>query len=146
MSSSVDTFDATTTAPNFARFVVPIARVLFASIFLMAGLGHFSQQSIGYAASQGVPLANILVPLSGVLAILGGASILLGYKARLGGWAIVAFMIPVTVMMHKFWGISDPMAAQIQKVMFMKNVAITAGALLFTYFGAGPFSLDNRRA
>jgi putative oxidoreductase len=145
MSSHVDTFDATSNAPSYARFVVPIARVLFAAIFLMAGLGHFSKQTIGYAASAGVPLANIAVPLSGVIALLGGASILLGYKARLGGWLIVLFMVPVTVMMHKFWGISDPMAAQIQQVMFMKNVAITAGALLITYFGAGPFSLDNRR-
>ena len=144
MSSHVETFDVTATAaPSYARFVVPLARVLFASIFLMAGLGHFSQQSIGYAASQGVPLANLAVPLSGVLALLGGASILLGYKARLGAWLIVLFMVPVTIMMHKFWGISDPMAATIQRVMFMKNVAITAGALLITWFGAGPISLDN---
>ena len=146
MSSSADTLELTATNDSsYARFIVPAARVLFASIFLMAGLGHFSAQSIGYAASQGVPLASIAVPLSGVLALLGGASILLGYKARLGAWLIVLFMVPVTLMMHKFWGLSDPMAATIQKVMFMKNVAITAGALLITYFGAGPFSLDNRR-
>jgi len=53
---------------------------LFALIFLMAGANHFNKQTIGYAASQGVPLASIAVPLSGVLAILGGLSILLGYR------------------------------------------------------------------
>src|SRR5262245_21936553 len=60
------------------RALVPLGRALFAAIFLMAGLGHFSQQSIGYAASQGVPMANVLVPLSGVIALIGGLSILIG--------------------------------------------------------------------
>ena len=59
-------------------------RFLFALIFLMAGANHFNKQTIGYAASQGVPLASIAVPLSGVLAIAGGLSILLGYRAKLG--------------------------------------------------------------
>jgi hypothetical protein len=43
-----------------------------------------------------VPLASIAVPLSGVVAIAGGLSILLGYRAKLGAWLIVLFLIPVT--------------------------------------------------
>jgi putative oxidoreductase len=125
--------------------VVVLGRFLFALIFLMAGANHFNKQTIGYAASQGVPLAAIAVPLSGVLAILGGLSILLGYRAKLGAWLIVLFLIPVTSMMHKFWTVSDPMMAQIQMVMFMKNVSMLGGALLISHFGAGSFSLDARR-
>src|SRR5580704_7217405 len=101
--------------------VVVLGRLLFAVIFVMAGANHFSKQTIGYAASQGVPLASIAVPLSGVLAIVGGLSILLGYRAKLGAWLIVLFLIPVTVMMHKFWTVSDPMMAQIQMVMFYEK-------------------------
>ena len=82
----------------------------------------------------------------GVLAVLGGLSILLGYRAKLGASLIVLFLIPVTLMMHKFWTIPDPMLAQIQMVMFMKNVSMLGGALLITQFGAGPFSLDARRS
>jgi putative oxidoreductase len=125
--------------------VVVLGRLLFALIFLMAGANHFNKQTIGYAASQGVPLAAIAVPLSGVLAIAGGLSILLGYRARLGAWLIVLFLIPVTLMMHKFWTVADPMMAQIQMILFMKNVSMLGGALLISYFGAGPFSLDVRR-
>jgi putative oxidoreductase len=125
--------------------VVLLGRSLFAVIFVMAGGNHFNKQTIGYAASQGVPLASIAVPLSGVLAILGGLSILLGYRARLGAWLIVLFLVSVTLMMHKFWTVSDPMMAQIQMVMFMKNVSMLGGALLISRFGAGPFSLDARR-
>jgi putative oxidoreductase len=82
--------------------VVVLGRFFFALIFLLAGANHFNKQTIGYAASQGVPLASILVPLSGVLAIAGGLSILLGYRAKLGAWLIVLFLVPVTLMMHKF--------------------------------------------
>jgi len=125
--------------------VVVLGRFLFALIFLMAGANHFNKQTIGYAASHGVPLAAIAVPLSGVLAIAGGLSILLGYRAKLGAWLIVLFLVPVSLMMHKFWTVTDPMMAQIQMILFMKNVAMLGGAVLISHFGAGPFSLDARR-
>jgi putative oxidoreductase len=126
--------------------VVVLGRFFFALIFVMAGANHFNKQTIGYAASQGVPLAAIAVPLSGVLAILGGLSILLGYRAKLGAWLIVLFLVPVSFMMHKFWTVQDPMMAQVQMIMFMKNVSMLGGALLISYFGGGPFSLDARRS
>jgi putative oxidoreductase len=126
--------------------VVVLGRFLFTLIFLMAGANHFNKQTIGYAASQGVPLAAIAVPLSGVLAIAGGLSILLGYRAKLGAWLIVLFLVPVSLMMHKFWTVTDPMMAQLQMVLFMKNVSMLGGALLISHFGAGPFSLDVRRS
>jgi putative oxidoreductase len=126
--------------------LVVLGRFFFALIFLLAGANHFSKQTIGYAASQGVPLASIAVPLSGALAIAGGLSILLGYRAKLGAWLIVLFLVPVTLMMHKFWTVTDPMMAQIQMILFMKNVSMLGGALLITQFGAGPFSLDARRS
>ena len=133
-----------TQAPSVAGPVVFLARLFFALIFLMAGPNHFSSQTIAYAASQGVPLASIAVPFSGVLAILGGLSILIGYRARIGAWLIVLFLLAVTPMMHNFWAVSDPMMHQMQMIMFMKNLAMLGGALLITQFGPGPWSLDSR--
>jgi putative oxidoreductase len=126
--------------------LVLLGRLLFAAIFLMLGPAHFTKQLIGYAASQGVPLASVTVPVSGVIAIAGGLSILLGYRARLGAWLIVLFLVPVTVMIHKFWAVSDPMMAQVQMMMFMKNISMLGGALLISQFGAGPLSIDARRS
>ena len=85
------------------------------------------------------------VPLSGLVAVAGGFSILLGYRAKVGAWLIVLFLVPVTFMMHKFWAVSDPMMAQMQMAMFMKNISVLGGALLISQFGAGPFSLDAER-
>jgi putative oxidoreductase len=125
--------------------VVLLGRFLFGLIFLTAGPNHFAKQTIAYAASQGVPLASIVVPLSGIIALAGGLSILLGYRAKLGAWLIVLFLVPVTLTMHRFWAVTDPMMAQIQMVMFMKNVAMLGGALLISQFGGGPLSLDARQ-
>jgi putative oxidoreductase len=126
--------------------VVVLGRFLFVLIFLFAAPNHFTKQTIAFSVSQGVPLASIAVPLSGVVAMAGGLSILLGYRAKLGAWLIVLFLIPVTLMLHKFWTVTDPMMAQIQMILFMKNVSMLGGALLISQFGAGPFSLDARRS
>lgn len=120
-------------------------RVLFSAIFLMAGPSLFSVGTIAYASQAGVPFPSFLVPTAGVLAIAGGLSVLLGYRARLGAWLLVAFLVPVTLMMHKFWGVPDPAVAQTQMVNFMKNASMLGGALLIANFGAGPLSLDSRR-
>jgi len=120
-------------------------RVLFAFIFLLAGVFHFSTQEIAYAAHQGLPFAGFLVPASGLVAAAGGLSILLGYRAKVGAWLLVLFLVPVTLTMHNFWAVKDPMMAQMQMAMFMKNASILGGALLISQMGAGPLSLDARR-
>jgi len=135
---------ALSSAKGVSAPVVFLGRLLFSFIFVMASFNHFKGQTIAYAASQGVPMASIAVPFSGVLALLGGLSILLGYRAKIGGWLIALFLIGVTPLMHKFWGVSDPMTQQMQMIMFLKNLAMLGGALLITQFGAGPWSLDNR--
>ena len=127
------------------RYTILPARVLFSLIFILSGFTHFSSQTIAYAAAAGVPLASVAVPASGLLALAGGLSIALGYHARWGGVALAVFLIPVTLSLHAFWKVSDPMAHQLQFVMFMKNVSLLGGALAFAHFGAGPVSLDSRR-
>ena len=64
------------------NLVVVLGRVFFAAIFVISGLGHFSNQTIGYGASQGVPLASIAVPFSRLVAMAGGLIVLLGYGSR----------------------------------------------------------------
>lgn len=126
--------------------IVLLGRLSFALIFLAGGLNNFTKQAVTYAASQGVPLASVLVPISGLIAVVGGLSILLGYRVKVGAWLIALFLAGVTPTMHKFWGISNPVMAQMQMASFMKNISILGGALLISQFGAGPLSLDARRS
>jgi putative oxidoreductase len=126
------------------RYAVPVGRVLFVLIFLIAGPHHFSGDAIAHAQANGVPMAQLLVPLSGVLALLGGLSVALGLKARFGALLLAAFLLPVTLMMHRFWSIDDPQQAMLQQVMFMKNMSMLGAALMLSHFGAGQVSIDQR--
>jgi len=126
------------------KYLVLLGRLFYSAIFIMAGPAHFTKGDIGYGASHGVPLASLVVPLSGVIALLGGLSILTGYKARYGAWLLVIFLVPVTVVMHNFWTITDPMAKAMQQIMFMKNLSMLGAAMLITHFGSGPLSMDDK--
>lgn len=126
------------------KYFVVVGRFLFSLIFVLSTPGHFTQATIGFAASHGVPMASVMVPLSGVLALVGGLSVMVGYRARLGALALIAFLVPVTLAMHNFWAVADPMASMMQRIMFEKNLSMLGGAMLIVYFGAGPLSLDER--
>jgi putative oxidoreductase len=134
-----------TKSADLTRYAVVPGRILFSAVFILASIGLFSRQSIDEAAQQGVPLATLAVPLSGLIALAGGLSVLLGCRARLGAWLLVLFLVPVTIQLHNFWAVTDPTIAQIQQIMFMKNLSMMGGALLIAHFGAGPMSIDAWR-
>src|SRR5258708_34403982 len=90
------------------RYLFPTGRVLYALIFITAAPRHFTHEGIQHAADLGVPLATLLVPISGLMALAGGLSVATGYKARWGAWLLVAFVMPVTLMMHGFWKLQGP--------------------------------------
>jgi putative oxidoreductase len=125
------------------RAVVPVGRVLFALIFVASVVGHFSSAEISEASAHGVPLATIAVPLAGVIALLGGLSIMLGYRARFGALLLIIFLVPVTLFMHKFWGLPDPQMAMMQRVHFLTNMSLIGACLLILHHGSGPYSLDS---
>jgi putative oxidoreductase len=113
-------------------------------VFVIFAPANFTQQGIAWGAQQGVPLAQVLVPLAGLISVAGGLSVMLGYRARVGAWLLVLFLVPVTMMMHNFWAVKDPMMAQMQLGFFMANLSRLGAALLIAYFGAGPLSLNAR--
>jgi putative oxidoreductase len=126
-------------------YVVLLGRILYSLIFILAAPGHFTKGHIDLAARVGVPFPSIAVPLSGLIALAGGLSVLVGYKAKWGAWLLVLFLVPVTIMMHNFWSVKDPMAAQMQQINFLKNMSLLGAALMIAYFGAGPLSFDARK-
>jgi len=130
------------------KYLPLIGRILFSIIFIMSGFGHlFSySQMVGYAEQMGVPLASVAVPVTGIMILLGGLSIVFGYQVKWGSLLLIVFLIPTTFIMHPFWKIEDAMQAQMQMIMFMKNLGLLGGALMFYYFGSGPLSLDKNNA
>jgi putative oxidoreductase len=137
--------DSTSTSGSSGP-VVLLGRILFSFVFLFFCIDHFNGRDLAYATAAHVPAPKILVPLAGVLILLGGLSVLLGYKAKLGAWLIVVFLIPVTLTMHQFWAAPDPATYAAQLQNFLRNTSMLGAALLITQFGAGPWSLDSMAA
>lgn len=128
------------------RYIPLFGRILFSLIFLLTITSHFKKETIEHAANQGVPFAGFLVPASAIIAFIGGYSITVGYYTKKGAWLIVIFLVPVTFFMHAFWKETDPSHKMMQIGHFMKNISLLGAALMITYFGAGPISLDERMA
>jgi putative oxidoreductase len=124
------------------RYAVLAGRQLFSLIFIIASAEHFSPAAIESAARHGVPWPDLLVPISGVIALVGGLSVLLGFQTRFGAVLLVTFLVPVTLMMHNFWASTDPLTHYLERAMFLKNLTMIGGALVITYLGPDPLSLD----
>lgn len=107
-----------------------IGRVLFGGFFLVSGLSHFFRVPglSDLASAHHVPWPPVAVVLGGVLMLLGGLSVLLGYRPRLGLWLIILFLVPATLVMHGFWGVSDPQARALELTSFFKNAALVGAA------------------
>ncbi len=125
------------------KYVLLLGRILFSLIFICVLPTHFTHKAISYGAAHGIPLPGLLMPLFGVIGLLGALSILLGYKSRIGSYFIIVALLPATFMMHKFWEMQDPMAAMVQKLLFLKNLSLLGAAFIISYFGTGPLSITK---
>jgi len=123
------------------KYVVLIGRILFSSIFIVKSFSLFSSHAIHDASTLGMPMPMFFVPIAGLLTLLGGLSILLGYKARLGAWLLVIALVPITLVMHRFWAAETDFAMTMHNYCFWKNISMLGAALMITYFGSGPMSI-----
>ena len=127
--------------------LVVVGRVLLALMFIMAGfskLGNISGTA-GYIASGGLPLASVLAVVVGLLELLGGIAIAIGFQARWAALALGLFTLAASLLFHKFWAVA-PDQAYVQQLMFMKNLSVAGGLFIVAALGAGPVSVDARRA
>jgi putative oxidoreductase len=132
---------------DIMNVLAPIGRVLFSAIFIASGVNHFTHvnQMVVPLQSMGIPQPRLAILFSGALIFVCGIGILLGAFARLSAVLIALFLVVTAFTMHRFWGLADAQTSQMQFAHFMKNIALAGGALLITYFGPGPYSLQERR-
>ncbi|MCS6764626.1 MAG: DoxX family protein [Candidatus Protistobacter heckmanni] len=112
--------------------------ILLSQIFIIEGLckiaGYAGTQ--GYMNAMGVPGA--LLPLVILLELGGGLAILFGFRTKLAALILALFCIVSALIFH------NNFADGMQKINFMKNLAIAGGFLLLSVYGAGAMALDNR--
>ena len=139
--SSYSSYDHCSILKTILRF---FGRVAIATIFILAGIGKFlhpDAKSI-YMASKGMIMIPFFLYSVAILEILGGLSLLIGYKTRWGALILMLFLIAATVIFHDFWN-QGPVEAEMQKIHFLKNLAILGGLLYVMACGAGRWSIDR---
>jgi len=126
-------------------YIFLAGRILYALPLIIMGSNHFMYMSAmtGYATVKGLPAPQAAVILSGLVIVLGAISVLVGYRGKIGAWLVTAFLLGSAFVMHRFWSVTDAMAAQVEMANFFKNVIMAGAALMITQTGTGPYSVDN---
>lgn len=124
-----------------------VGRMLLALLFLLAGIDKLADiaGTAGYIASVGLPAATPLAVLSGVFEVLAAMALAVGWQARWAALSLALFTLLTNVLFHNYWALPDAEVYMAQ-IKFMKNLSIVGGMLVVAALGAGPLSLDARRA
>jgi putative oxidoreductase len=128
--------------------VAVTGRVLFALIFFLSGVTHFTDLTHYVALlPAAIPFRAFWVMISAVVELVGATLIATNTYPRLGGWLIALFLVPVTITVH---GVGMVTATnlemqQIQTSFFLKGLAMTGGALLITQLGVRRAERDSLR-
>jgi len=117
---------------SLQRYALTAARVSVAAIFLANGFGIIPQAvPAKELADHGAPAA--LVPVfmlaARTIEIVGGFGLTLGVYPRIAAVALIAFLVPATVVGHGFWQAVGTPAYVPQLLNFLKNAAMTGGLL-----------------
>ncbi len=123
-----------------------IGRVLLALLFVPAGFGKLVgfAGTVGYIASKGVPLPEVAAAIAVAVELGLGILLLVGYQARWAALAIGLFTLVITFIFHNFWAV-PPEMMMMQKMNFMKNLAIVGGLFTIAAWGPGAWSVDAKR-
>jgi putative oxidoreductase len=124
-----------------SRAIAIAGRVLFTLIFFLSGITHFTQMGDYVALMPAfMPWKPFWVVVSALVELVGAALIVSNRGARLGAWLIVAFLVPVTALVHgvALATAADPKMQAIQASFFLKGLAMLGCALLMTQLGVSP--------
>ena len=123
-----------------------VGRVLLALIFIIAGFGKITgfDGTVGYMQAYNMPMTQVLAVIAIIVELGGGLMIAVGWKARWAAAAIFIFVLIASFIFHAFWAVPADQA-QLQNIMFMKNLAIMGGMLYIIVYGSGPLSVDKNR-
>lgn len=124
-----------------------IGRVLIALLFVPAGFGKLMgfAGTVGYIASKGVPLPEVAAAIAVAVELGLGILLLVGYQARWAALAIGLFTLVITFIFHNFWAV-PPEMVMMQRMNFLKNLAIVGGLFTIAAWGPGAWSVDAKRS
>ena len=124
--------------------VLLLGRILIALLFVPSGFGKIGgfEGTAGYIAQVGLPMPQMMAVGAIVVESGVGLAFLIGWKARWAALILAVFTLVAACIFHNFWSAPEAQMAM-QKVHFLKNLAIGGGLLFAFVFGPGRLSIDK---
>ena len=72
---------------------------------------------------------ELVVRGNAAMQVIAGAALALSITAKPAAVALAGSLVPTTVAGHGFWAIDDPAVRKMQKVQFIKNLAMLGGLI-----------------
>jgi uncharacterized membrane protein YphA (DoxX/SURF4 family) len=125
------------------EIVLLVGRVIFGLYWVNTAILNLMglEKGAANAGEHGVPFPKFSFIATAPVMIVSGLSIAFGFYSWVGAIALIAFLIPASVLRHHFWDVADPQQAGAERRDFEKNMALVGACFLIIYFGSGPFSL-----
>ena len=124
------------------RYLPLAGRLLIGLPFAMSGLAKVAAygQTTQMIGAVGLPFPALAFAVAVAVELGGGLLLIAGLRARPVAIALALFSLAAAAFFHANF------ADQNQMIHFLKNVMVAGGLLQIAAFGAGAFSIDNRRA
>ena len=109
-----------------------IGRIFFGGFFLINGINHLTKTTdlASYSKSKGLTTPKIAVIVSGLFLILGGTGIILWMFHGIALMLIIVFLALASFKIHNYWKETDPNKKMIEKIQFMKNMALLGSSMI----------------
>jgi putative oxidoreductase len=114
------------------------ARLLMACIFIVSGWAKIEHYAGAQRFVESLGLPGALMPAIILVELGGSLALAVGYQTRLAAFLLAGFSLTAGSLVHLHPGDHEHM------IVFMDNLAMAGGLLLFVQYGGGAFSLDRR--
>src|SRR5262245_45902137 len=123
------------------RITSKIGRPMLAGMFIVGGADSLQHPEAKAATAMNVtsriaePLGLpddpvTLVRWNAGVQVVGGFMLATGILPRLAAVALAGSLVPTTLAAHRFWAIDDPKDRSVQRIHFLKNLAMLGGLVL----------------
>lgn len=124
-----------------------VSRLLFAVLFLPAGIGKLTgfAGTVGYISSVGLPMPTVAAAVAAVVEVVGSLALIVGFGTRFAALVLAFFTLVASFFFHAYWSVPADQQ-MITQLLFFKNIALVGGLLALAAFGAGAWSVDGQRS
>jgi putative oxidoreductase len=112
--------------------ILTVARILFVALFFQDAIFNkimHAEKSMALMASMNLPFRKVLLVLLVAFELIGGLMLIMNWYTSIVVLFFGLFCFTVSFLFHPFWQYKNLADMQNQMNHFMKNMAISGGAI-----------------